>query len=328
MNPEYQIGILGAGAWANTLAYLLGQEHKIILWDRNHGRVRRANKTRRFKKPITQKYPDNVTLSSDISDLGQTDIIINAIPLGAMHEVILQLALRNIDPKIILINASKGISTQDLKTPSEIIKEFLPSNPIAVISGPNLAKELIQGKPMVTEIASADINIANQLREILLSPTFRVYANSDLKGVELCAALKNIIAIASGASDALKLGESAKASLITRGLHEIGKILELYKCQSSTLLGPAGLGDLIATCSSPLSRNYRVGFALAEGKKLENIIKHLGEVAEGVNTTIAVRKISKENNLELPIMTEVYKIINQEISAVDAVLNLMRRPLK
>ncbi|MCE2928227.1 MAG: NAD(P)-dependent glycerol-3-phosphate dehydrogenase [Candidatus Caenarcaniphilales bacterium] len=328
INNPNKIAILGAGSWGNTLAYLLGQHHKIILWDKDQGRVRRANKTRRFKKPITQKYPDNISISSNLMDIVGAEIIINAIPLKGMHEIFGQLSLIKLPQSTIIVNASKGISPQDLKTPSEIIAEFLPEHPIAVISGPNLAKELILGKPMVTEVAAKNLQISQKVQELLLTPTLRVYTNDDVKGVELCAALKNVIAIAAGASDALKLGESARASLITRGLNEIGKFLKFYNCPDKTLFGAAGIGDLIATCSSNLSRNYRVGYFLAEGKKLNDVIKNLGEVAEGVNTTKAVFQIAKENNIDVPIMNQIYRIINQEITAVEALLNLMNRPVK
>lgn len=324
---ENSIAILGSGAWANTLAFLLGQNHYVVLWDHNASRVRRALKTRRFKKPITQKYPDNVKITNDLTDTLKCQVIINAVSLKGMAEVFGKLCLLKPDERIIFLNAAKGIDAENLKTPSEIIRTFFDKNPISVISGPNLAKELIKGKPMVTEIACADKEIAKFLQTEFNNPSLRIYTNSDVKGVELCGALKNVMAIAAGASDSLGLGESAKASLITRGLNEIGEFLKFYGCDQKTLLGPAGVGDLVATCSSQLSRNYRVGYFLAEGKKLEDIQRKLGEVAEGVNTANAVNKIIEDNNLSMPICTQIYKVINGEYSAVDALLNLMKRPV-
>ncbi len=322
---EEQISILGAGSWGNTLAFLYGQNHKIILWDHDASRVRRANKTRRFKKPIVQKYPDNVTITSDLEKALSSKIIISAISLKGMTDVFIQVRKLGLNSETIIVNAAKGIDSLNLQTPSEIIRKFCPENPIAIISGPNLAKELIKGKPMVTEIAANNVITAEFLKEQLSNPILRIYTNTDIKGVELCGALKNVIAIAAGAADALKLGESAKASLITRGLHEISKLLSVYQCKPETILGPAGIGDLIATCSCDLSRNYRVGYSLAEGKKLENIIGKLGEVAEGVNTARAVYQICKEQNLQLPIVEQIKKLVDGEITAVDAVLALMSR---
>jgi glycerol-3-phosphate dehydrogenase (NAD(P)+) len=322
-----QISILGSGSWGNTLAFLFGQNHKIILWDRNPGRVRILNKTRRFKRPIKHKYPDNVLITNDLKEALTSKIIINAISLKGMEEVFAEIAKFKIKNDIVFVNASKGIDSHNLQTPSEIIHTYLPNNPQAVISGPNLAKELIKGKPMVTEIASHDIRIAEKLQQELNNPSLRIYINDDVKGVELCAALKNVMAIAAGSADALKLGDSAKASLITRGLNEISKLLEIYGCNPKTIMGPAGIGDLIATCSSTLSRNYRVGFFLAEGKKLNDIVKNLGEVAEGINTAHAVYKICQEKNIQLPIAEQVKKLVDGEVSAVEAVINLMTRPL-
>jgi glycerol-3-phosphate dehydrogenase (NAD(P)+) len=326
--PSEQISIIGAGSWGNTLAFLLGQQQKVILWDHNPSRVRIMNKTRRFKKPIKHKYPDNVLITSNLGDVLDSRIIINAVSLKGMAEVFANLKMIGLRKDHILVSASKGIDSTNLKTPTEIIDSFCPDNPKAVISGPNLARELIKGQPMVTEVAAHDPEIASLVQEKILSATLRVYINNDVKGVELCGALKNVIAIAAGCSDGLKLGESAKASLITRGLKEMGIFLKLYGCKSETLLGPAGVGDLVATCSSNLSRNYRVGFLLTEGKKLDWIIEKLGEVAEGVNTTHAVYKICQENNLEMPIVEEIKKLLDDEITPVDAVLNLMKRPIK
>jgi len=329
MDKSYeQISIIGAGSWGNTLAFLLGQHQKVILWDHNPSRVRITNKTRRFKKPIKHKYPDNVLITSNLGDVLDSRIIISAVSLKGMAEVFGNLKLIGLRPDHILVSASKGIDSTNLKTPTEIIDSFCPENPKAVISGPNLARELIKGQPMVTEVAAKDPEIAKLVQEKILSPTLRVYINTDVKGVELCGALKNVIAIAAGCCDGLKLGESAKASLITRGLKEMGNFLKLYGCQAETLLGPAGIGDLVATCSSNLSRNYRVGFMLTEGKRLDWIIDKLGEVAEGVNTAQAVYKIAQENKIEMPIAKEIKKLLDGDITAIDAVLNLMKRPIK
>jgi glycerol-3-phosphate dehydrogenase (NAD(P)+) len=322
------IGILGAGSWGNTLAFLFAQNHKIILWDRDESKIRRLNKTRRFKRPSEQRYPDNVSFSSDLSTFKKADFIINAISLKGIEEVFLKLKNTEIPEDVIFINGSKGVDLKTLKTPSEIISGIFPKNPVAVLSGPNLAKELIKGKPMVTEIASEDIEIAKKIRKQLLNPTLRIYVSSDVKTIELCGAVKNIIAIAAGCSDGLELGASAKASLITRGLDEISRFVALYKGDPKTLMGAAGIGDLIATCSSDLSRNYRVGFYLSKGKPLDEIKNTLGEVAEGINTCFAVYQICQEHRLELPIVTQIKRVLNNEITTVEAVLNLMNRPLQ
>lgn len=322
-----KIAILGAGSFGNTMAFLLGQHQKVYLWDHNKARVRKTNKTRRFKKPLTQKYPDNVIITSEIEDLLDADIIFNAVSVKGIAEVFRKLKDAKLSDKAIIVNLSKGFETDTLRRPSEIITGLLPNNSLAVISGPNLAKEMINGKPMVTEVASDDLEVAKTIQKLLNGPTLRVYINSDVLGVELAGALKNIIAIAAGCLDGLDQGESAKASLMTRGLAEIAKFVAVMGGKSETLLGPSGVGDLIATSESKLSRNYRVGFYLAKGKKLEKIKETLGEVAEGINTTHAVYSICLEKNIQLPIVEQVKAVLDEKVTPVEAVLNLMNRPV-
>lgn len=320
-----KIGILGRGSWGNTLAFLLGQQSQVILWDRDEARVRRTNTTRRFKKPLFQKYPDSIYITADLNELKDCQIIINAISVKGIANVFQKIQNIGLSKKTIIVNGSKGVEPLSLQRPTEIIKEFLPENPMAVISGPNLAKEMIKGKPMVTEVAATDEKTAEQIKDLISGPTLRVYTCTDLVGVELCGAFKNIIAIAAGILDGLDQGESAKASLLTRGLHEMSQFVTLMGGKAETVMGPAGIGDLIATCSCDLSRNHRVGNMLARGKNLNQIIETLGEVAEGINTTYAVFRICQDKNLQLPIVEQMKDILDNNITPVEAVLNLMKR---
>ena len=297
MVKKGKIGILGTGSWGNTLAFLLGQSREVVLWDRNPERVRKVHKTNRFKKPLNQKYPDQVSVTADFTDLFDCEIIINAISLKGMNKVFSNLKESGLPEEIILINGSKGVEPDTLKTPTEIIETHCKGNPIAVISGPNLAKEMIKGKPMLTVAASSDPKVCK------------------------------IIAIAAGCIDGLELGESAKASLITRGLDEMREFLSVFGGKPETSLSPAGIGDLVATCNSELSRNHKIGFFLSKGKKLNQIIDSLGEVAEGVNTTHAVYRICQEKNLDLPIVEQIKEVLDENSTPVEAVLNLMSRPV-
>ncbi len=324
------IGVLGAGSWGNTLAFLLGQkiDREITLWAHDPAKVRRLQKTRRFKQPLVQKYLDSITITNNLRDLSGCEIIVSTIPLKAIAEVFSSLReLRCIKPETIIVTGSKGIEPTSLKSPSAIIASYLDRNPIAVFSGPNLAREMIKGKPMLALVASKDLAVAERIQKIMSGPTLRIYTSTDVIGVELCAALKNVIAIAAGCLEGLELGESAKASLITRGLDEMGRFLKLYNADEETLLSPAGIGDLIATCSSSLSRNYRVGLLLAKGKSLADSIHQIAETAEGINTCHAVYRICQEKGIQLPIMEQIKKILDAEISPIEAVLNLMNRPL-
>jgi len=322
-----KIGILGTGSWGNTLAFLLGQTKEVVIWDRDPERVRKVSKTKRFKKPLNQRYPDQVHVTADLRDLFDCQIIINAISLKGMKNVFRKLKEAGLAKEVILINGSKGVEPDTLKTPTEIIGASCPNNPIAVISGPNLAKEMMRGKPMLTVVASSDPKVCKIIQDLLMGPTLRVYTSDDIKGVELAGAFKNIIAIAAGCIDGLELGESAKASLITRGLAEMNIFVSAFGGKAETTLSPAGIGDLVATCNSELSRNHKVGYFLAKAKKLNQIIDSLGEVAEGVNTTHAVYRICQEKNLQLPIVEQVKEIIDENSTAVEAVLNLMNRPV-
>lgn len=324
---DNKIGILGAGSWGNTLAYLLGQNKQVVIWDYKERRAKKLQEIRHFKKPIVKKYPDNVEITGELKDLFDCSIIINTIPVKGIHKAFEQLKDLDFPKDIILVNGSKGVEPKTLKTPTEIIKTFCPDNPVAVISGPNLAKEIIDGKPMVTVVASPEASTSQKVQEILTEPTLRVYTNTDMRGVELAGALKNVIALAAGCVDGLELGHSAKASLITRGLAEIRTLINLQGGDAQTAFSAAGIGDLVATCASNLSRNYRVGYFMAKGESLENVIKKLGEVAEGVNTTYAVYKISQEKKVPLPIVEQIKNVLDEKITPVDAVLYLMNRPV-
>ncbi len=327
MKKRPKIGILGTGSWGNTLAFLIGMNRPVILWDRDPKRARKTNKTRRFKKPLFHKYPDSILITSDLEDLKDCDLIINAISVKGIDHVFSKLKESGIHKDCVIANGSKGVEPDSLKRPSELIAKHFPDNPIAVFSGPNLSKEMIKGKPMVTEVASKNKYAAELVREILSGPTLRVYTTEDIIGVELAGAFKNVIAIAAGVLDGLNQGESAKASLITRGLLEMSKFVTAMGGESKTLLGPAGVGDLIATCSCDLSRNHRVGTMLAKGKKLSQIIETLGEVAEGINTTYAVYRMCQDRKVQMPIVEQVKNILDDNSSPVEAVLNLMKRPM-
>lgn len=325
---QKNLAILGTGSWGNTLAYLFGQQHKVVLWDYNASRVRRVQKTRRFKKPSVLKYPDNVTITNNLEDIKDAEIIINAVPLKGVKDCFKAVKVLDLPEDRIVVNGSKGIDPISLKTATQLIEEQLPNNPVAVLSGPNLAREMIEAKPMVAAIAAKDIEVAEKVQKILCTPSYRLYTNTDPRGVEYCAALKNVIAIAAGSADGLNLGQSANASLITRGLNEMGRFITSYGDGNyETVLSSAGIGDLIATCSSNLSRNHKIGYYLAKGKSLDQAIQIVGEVAEGINTTYAVQKICEEHGITMPIVEQVYLALQGLNTPVDAVLNLMNRPL-
>ena len=210
---------------------------------------------------------------------------------------------------------------------SEVLAQELPNFETCVLSGPNLAKEILQGLPAATVIASNNMAAATQVQKILSVPKFRLYTNTDVIGVELGGTLKNVIAIAAGCADGLALGSNAKAALITRGLAEISRLAVSMGAKPSTLAGLAGMGDLLATCTSPLSRNYHLGAELAQGKSLQSILKETGAVIEGITTAQAVCNLGQTLNIELPIAKLVQACLDSSLSPSEAIMTLMNRPL-
>ncbi|MGB7417501.1 MAG: NAD(P)H-dependent glycerol-3-phosphate dehydrogenase, partial [Thermosynechococcaceae cyanobacterium] len=228
----------------------------------------------------------------------------------------------------IIVSATKGLDPETTRTPSQIWQAALPLNPIVVLSGPNLSQEIEQGLPAATVAASTDLKAAEKVQVVFASERFRVYTNSDCLGTELGGTLKNVVAIAIGVCDGLKLGTNARSALMTRALPEIMRIGTHLGGQPETFLGLSGLGDLLATCTSPLSRNYQVGYQLAQGQSLETILAALKGTAEGVNTANVLINLANREAISTPISRQVYRLLNGKCSPQEAVTELMARDLK
>ncbi|NEO96375.1 MAG: NAD(P)H-dependent glycerol-3-phosphate dehydrogenase, partial [Moorea sp. SIO3G5] len=251
------ITIIGAGVWGTALNSLASQNgDQVRLWSRRS----------------QTKLADAIESSN---------IILSAVSMSGVNSVAQQLKGLSVSPDVILVTATKGLDLQTTRTPSQIWQAEFPNNPVVVLSGPNLSKEIKQGLPAATVVASTDVKATQILQQAFSSPNFRVYTNRDPLGVELGGTLKNVMAIASGTCDGLQLGTNAKAALLTRGLTEMIRIGEDWGAKVETFYGLSGLGDLLATCSSSLSRNYQVGYQLAQGQKLADILANLEGTAEG-----------------------------------------------
>lgn len=326
---KVKIAILGAGSWGGTLAWLLGKKKlDVTLWTFSKKEYDYINKSRSLLRPKKVKLSKNVYITTDLKFiLKNTNLIIIAVPTNAFKATVIKLKKLKINKKVILVSATKGITKSNNLRPSTIIKKYLPNNPFAVLSGPNIALDVISEAPIISVIASGNHKIASTLQELISSEHFRVYLNKDIIGIEIAGALKNVIAIASGISDGLGFSISTKAALISRGLTEIAKIAIKEGGKSKTLLGAAGIGDLIATCCSKDSRNYKVGYLLAKGKKLKTILKDLGQVAEGAETVKAMIKLAKKHKVNVPIAKAVYEILINEKSPKLALKDLLNRPL-
>jgi glycerol-3-phosphate dehydrogenase (NAD(P)+) len=297
------ITILGAGVWGSALATLAqAKGHQVQLWSRRG------------------------TLS--LATAAQADVLVVAIAMKGIQDITAQLKSVAVPPAAIFVSATKGLDSATLQTPSQLWKAAFPDHPIVVLSGPNLSQEIGQGLPTATVVASEATHAAQVVQQIFSSECFRVYTNTDRLGTELGGTLKNVMAIAVGVCDGLQLGQNARAALITRALPEMIRVGVGIGAEVETFYGLSGLGDLLATCTSPLSRNYQVGYQLAQGKSLDDILSHLQGTAEGVNTTHVLIQLAAQKQIAVPIAQQVHQLLNGHITPREAVEALMERQLK
>ncbi|HEY9870552.1 MAG TPA: NAD(P)H-dependent glycerol-3-phosphate dehydrogenase [Candidatus Obscuribacterales bacterium] len=331
MPAHEQIAILGAGTWGAVLAWLYGiNGRSVSLWSHDPEKAAHLSAQRKIEKPLAIAIPESVRITGDLAAaVSGADIVVVCCTSQSMRLVAGRLAeaLAASGSRPTLVSAVKGLELGTFKRMSEILCETLPHLPVCALSGPNLAAEILAGRPAASVAACADLETARAVQRRLSVPSFRVYANDDLAGVELGGSLKNIIAIAAGSSDGLELGANARAALLTRGLAEMTRLAVALGARPLTLSGLAGMGDLFATCSSALSRNYRLGYAMAQGKSPQEALAALGATAEGVPTTEAVCELSKRLGIEMPIAEQVEATLKGKSTPQGAIMTLMTRPL-
>jgi len=321
-----KVGIIGAGAWGTTLSLLLAEKgHEVILWVYEKELVPEIIKYRENKKFLPGfSLPESIKITFEIKDLKDLEIYFFVVPTQFLRSVAKKFA-KVINFSSLVVSASKGIEEGTLKFPLEILKEELKNENLLVLSGPNLSKEIASGLPAATVVASKNEALALEIQKVLTSARFRVYTNRDVVGVQLGGALKNVIAIAAGIVDGLGLGDNAKAGLMIRGIVEITRLGVALGAKLETFAGLSGMGDLIATCSSKLSRNHYVGEQIAKGRKLKELLAEMKDVAEGVPTTLAAMELAKKFNTMLPITQEVYKVLYRDKDPYQAIMDLMTR---
>jgi glycerol-3-phosphate dehydrogenase (NAD(P)+) len=323
------IAVIGAGSWGTTLACILAEKgHDVSLWVHEEGLVEEITRSR-----VNSVYlpgipiPSGILISHNMEEVTkEVQYVLSVVPTQYTRTVFQQ-ALPCLNRDVHIVSASKGIENGTLLTVSAILKEA-SGREISVLSGPSFAREVIKKLPTAVTIASANQEEGLMLQDLFNTDYFRVYTHDDVIGVEIGGALKNVIAIASGISDALKLGFSARSALITRGLAEITRLGVAMGAKERTFGGLSGLGDLVLTCTGPLSRNYTVGYKLGEGQKLKDILSDMSMVAEGVATSGAAYELSKRYGVEMPIVNQIYRVINEGKNPSDAVRELMTRSLK
>ncbi|WP_019501388.1 NAD(P)H-dependent glycerol-3-phosphate dehydrogenase [Pseudanabaena sp. PCC 6802] len=304
MDRVIKVTVIGGGAWGTALSKLAAANgHNVTLWSRQSSQ----------------------TLAEAVSD---RDAIVSAVSMKGVAATAAQMQGLDVKPNAILVSATKGLDPIASQTPSQIWQKALPHNPIVVLSGPNLSAEIMAGLPAATVVASTVPEAAQLVQTVFASRNFRIYTNSDPIGVELGGTLKNVIAIAVGVCDGLQLGANAKAALITRSLTEIIRVGLYFGAQPETFWGLSGLGDLLATCNSNLSRNYRVGYGLAQGKTLDRVLSEIEGTAEGVNTANVLIELANREGITVPVSRYVYRLLHAEITPQQAVEGLMERELK
>ncbi|MEK7689241.1 MAG: NAD(P)H-dependent glycerol-3-phosphate dehydrogenase [Deltaproteobacteria bacterium] len=328
-----KICVLGAGSWGTTLANILAEKgFDISLWIREEELYRIIRKTREnaFFLPGI-KLAHNITPTNSIEDaVKNRAVILCVIPSHGVRDIFAQ-ASKFLSKDAIIVNASKGIEQETLLTVSQILRQSLPKSfhkNLSVLSGPTFAKEVSRKLPTAICVAANKKAVAKKVQQVFNTNYFRVYTNSDMIGVELSGALKNVIAIAAGISDGLSLGMNARAALITRGLAEISRLGISMGADAATFAGLSGLGDLVLTCTGELSRNRSVGMLIGKGRKLNDILSDMKMVAEGVKTAKAAYELAKKYGVEMPITEQVYSVLYEDKSPKDAVMDLMTRRLK
>lgn len=325
-----RIAVLGGGSWGTALAVLLANKgFEVEMWVRNKIQAEEMNITKENKKYLPNvKLPSNLKVNDDLEKtIYKKDIILLSVPTHGVRST-LNSVKDIIGEEQIIVNVAKGIENNTLMRISEIVKEILPNNKYAILSGPSHAEEVALNIPTTVVSASVNKDIAEYIQELFITPSFRVYTNPDIIGVELGGALKNIIALGAGISDGLGYGDNTKAALMTRGIIEISRLGTSLGANPNTFSGLAGVGDLIVTCTSMHSRNRRCGILLGKGLSLDEAVKEVGMVVEGVKTTNSAYKMAQKVGIEMPITDEIYNVLYNNVDVKESVNKLMGRDKK
>jgi glycerol-3-phosphate dehydrogenase (NAD(P)+) len=324
-----RIAVLSAGAWGTALAIAFAGRNEVVLWARESEVVAAMRERRENARFLPgHRLPDTLLVEADFdAAVSAAELLVVATPLAGLRDTLRRIA--EIAPGKPLVWVCKGLEAGTARLPHQLAAEVLPAGSrYGALSGPSFAEEVANGQPTAITLAANDEAFARNTALALHTPRLRIYANNDLPGVEIGGAVKNVMAIATGICDGLGLGLNARAALITRGLAEISRLGLALGARRETLMGLAGMGDLILTCTGDLSRNRRVGLALAAGKTLPQILDELGHVAEGVSTAREVAKLAWQMGIEMPITQAVDAILHQGVSASEAVESLLMRDPK
>jgi glycerol-3-phosphate dehydrogenase (NAD(P)+) len=326
---DIRLAVIGAGSWGTTVAALACVNTPTVLWARRSElakEIGEARVNRDYLPSIT--LPDELRATSSIEDaVASADVLVMAVPSHGFREVAAQ-AAAYVRPWVPIVSLAKGLERATLQRMSEVCAEEMPGHPVAVLTGPNLAREIMAGQPAASVVAIDEEAIASELQRIFSRPTMRVYTNPDVVGCEVAGVVKNVIAIAAGMAEGMGFGDNTRATLITRGLAEMARLGTAMGGDPMTFPGLAGMGDLIATCSSKQSRNTCVGIALGQGQAIEDILSSTNMVAEGVRSSPSVLDLAHRYGVEMPITEQVVAVCHHGSTAREAVAELMQRSRK
>ena len=323
------VAVIGAGSWGTTVAALAASNTDTVLWARRPQLAEVINATH-----INTDYlpafplPESLRATSDLAAaVGAADVLVMAVPSHGYREVAAE-AAQHLRAWVPIVSLAKGVEKSSLKRMSEVTVDEMPGHPVAVLTGPNLAKEILGGQPAASVVAIDDVTIATELQRIFSRPSLRIYTNPDVVGCEVGGVVKNIIAIAAGMAEGMGFGDNTRATIITRGLAEMTRLGMAMGAQAGTFAGLAGIGDLIATCSSKQSRNNSVGLELGAGRKIKDILAGMSMVAEGVKSSPPVLDLARRYGVDMPITEQVVAVCHKGRSAGDALSALMQRSTK
>ncbi|MBF6556512.1 MAG: NAD(P)-dependent glycerol-3-phosphate dehydrogenase [Acidimicrobiales bacterium] len=314
-----RIGVLGAGSWGTTLASLVAPRHDTVLWARDPEVAKSVTVDH-----VNPKYLPGFDLPVELSATpligeaaGDADLLVIGVPTSGFR-CVLEEAVEYIRHWIPIVSLSKGLERGSLLRMTEVIREVIPGHPVAALTGPNIAWEIMAGKAAAAVIATDDLEVANAIQAVFTRGVFRVYLNDDVVGCEMGGALKNVIAIATGIGEGLGVGDNTRAAVMSRGLAELTRLGVAMGAQPATFAGLAGMGDLIVTCMSPYGRNRAVGEQLGRGRALEEVLGEMHMVAEGVNTASVALELAERHHLDLPICAMINRVVNGELGPLEA----------
>ena len=325
-----RVAVIGAGSWGTTVAALAAVNTPTVLWARRDVLAKRITADHENVDYLAGfALPPELSATSSLDDaVGDADVIVMGVPSQGFREVLAELA-PYVRAWVPVVSLAKGLERGSLKRMSEVVHDELPGHPVAVLTGPNLAKEILAGQPAATVVAVEDVTVGIELQRIFhATGRLRVYTNPDVVGCEVSGVVKNVIAIAAGMADGMGFGDNTRATLVTRGLAEMSRLGVALGADPMTFAGLAGMGDLIATCSSKQSRNHMVGVQLGQGRMIGEILAEMTMVAEGVKSSPSVLALARRHDVDMPITEEIVAVCQGERSAVEAVEQLMTRDLK